>query len=63
MIGHDDFVHYERTRLFLRCERCERETVGWQTGNEERREPRAELSHWIDVFLSQLADGLYRAHR
>lgn len=55
LIGHDDFVHHERTRLFLKCERCERETVGWQIGDGERVGASAERSRWIAVFLSQLA--------
>ena len=28
-LGHDDMVHGAAGRLFLRCERCRRETGGW----------------------------------
>ncbi len=55
LVGHDDFVHHERSRLFLKCERCGRETVGWQINGEERVESRLKPSHWIVVFLSQMA--------
>jgi hypothetical protein len=27
--GHDDMLHRAPNRLFLRCERCSRETAGW----------------------------------
>jgi hypothetical protein len=31
---HDDLLHMERGRLFLRCATCQRETPGWSWRDE-----------------------------
>jgi hypothetical protein len=36
--GHDDFIRRTRSRLYLRCERCGRETAGWAVGPAAARQ-------------------------
>jgi hypothetical protein len=48
--GHDDFIRRTRSRLYLRCERCGRETAGWAVG------PAAARQH-VDGRLDQGAGG------
>ncbi|PWT84444.1 MAG: hypothetical protein C5B57_04870 [Blastocatellia bacterium] len=37
--GHDDMLHRAPGRLFLRCERCSRETAGWLIETSTRITP------------------------
>ena len=54
--GHEDLLHFAPGRLFLRCQRCRRETAGWiieasttQTAVESAlRQPRLAISERHD---------------
>jgi len=37
--GHDQMLHFERGRMFLRCSSCGYESPGWDTGGH-RPQPR-----------------------
>ena len=37
-LGHDDMLAREPKRLFLRCDTCERQTLGWTIGPPPRAE-------------------------
>ncbi len=40
--GHDSLLQYERTRIFLRCASCGRETPGWDLSRTSAAAARAE---------------------
>jgi hypothetical protein len=50
ILGHDDVIRRTPGRLFLRCERCDRETPGWTIATsaqkvDERRRARISRIH------------------
>ena len=30
--GHDDLIHFDRSRIWMQCQTCGRETPGWECG-------------------------------
>jgi len=44
-LGHDDMLAREPTRLFLRCDACGRQTLGWTIGRSPGTDRQAPSSH------------------
>lgn len=53
--GHDDYLHFEKNRIFLQCVACGHESPGWSFG--ERRSNVLKLSSKVaDANRTRLHD-------